>query len=150
MKDYEVIKNRLTTLLETKSKQQIHLKAVSTPRNTDYYLEVSSETKALKEAAMKSRFEERFEEALRIIEKAIHSKKGIKQADKVHQRIGRAKQKYPSVGHYYNIDVTTDEQTGNVTAMHWEKDDKRLATKQDGLGVYFLRTNLAIGDEAVI
>jgi transposase len=150
LKDYEVVKDRLTTLLETKSKQQIRLKAVSTPRNTDYYLEVSSETKALKEAGMKSRFEERFEQSLRIIEKAVHSKKGIKQADKVNQRIGRAKQKYPSVQHYYNIDIATDEQTGNVTAIHWEKDDKRLAAKQDGLGVYFLRTSLAIKDEAVI
>jgi transposase len=150
VKDYEVVKDRLTTLLETKSKQQVQLKAVSTPRNTDYYLEVSSEAKALKEAGMKSRFEERFEESLRIIEKAIHSKKGIKQAGKVHQRIGRAKQKYPSVGHYYNIDVTVDEQTGNVTAIHWQKDDKRLEAKQNSLGVYFLRTSLPVKDEVVI
>jgi transposase len=150
LRDYEVVKDRLTTLLETKSKQQIQLKAVSTSRNTDYYLEVSSEAKALKEAGMKSLFEERFEESLRIIEKAIHSKKGIRQTEKVQQRIGRAKQKYPSVQHYYNIAVRTDEQTKNVIAINWEKDDKRHEAKQNSLGVYFLRTNLAIKDEVVI
>lgn len=150
VKDYEVIKGRLTTLLETKSKQQIQLKAVSTSRNTDYYLEVTSEAKALKEAGMKSQFEERFEQSLRIIEKAIHSKNGIKQADKVYQRIGRAKQKYPSVQHYYKIDVTTDEQSNNVTGIKWEKDDQKNEAQLNGLGVYFLRTNLAITDEAII
>lgn len=150
IKDYEVIKGRLTTLLETKSKQQIQLKAVSTPGNTDYYLEVSSQTKALKEAGMKSRFEERFEDSLRIIEKAIHSKNGIRKADKVHQRIGRAKQKYPSVQHYYNIDVRTDEQTKNVTSINWQKDDQKNEAQQNGLGVYFLRTNLTLKDETVV
>lgn len=150
LKDYEVIKGRLTTLLETKSKQQIQLKAVTTPRNTDYYLEVTSPAKALKEAGMKSRFEERFEESLRIIEKAIHGKSGIKQADKVNQRIGKAKQKYPSVQHYYDITMTTDEQSNNVTGIGWKKDDRKHEAKQNGLGVYFLRTNLAITDEAVI
>ena len=150
VKDYEVIKGRLTTLLETKSNQQIQLKAVSTPRNTDYYLEVSSEAKALKEAGMKTQFEERFEQSLRIIEKAIHSKNGIKQADKVHQRIGRAKQKYPSVQHYYNIEVNTHERSNNVISISWQKDDQKNEAKQNGLGVYFLRTNLALKDEVVI
>ena len=64
-------------MLETKSKQLVQLKAVSTPRNTEYYFEVTSEAKALKEAAMKTQFEDRFEESLRVIEKAIHTKKGI-------------------------------------------------------------------------
>jgi len=150
VRDYEVIKGRLTTLLETKSKQQIQLKAVSTPRNTDYYLEVTSEAKALKEAGMKSQFEERFEESLRIIEKAIQGKNGIKQADKVHQRIGRAKQKYPSIQHYYDIDVKTDERSNNVISISWKKDDQKHEAKLNGLGVYFLRTNLALKDEAVI
>jgi len=150
IKDYEVVKGRLTTLLQTKSKQHVQLKAVRTSGNTDYYLEVSSENKALKETAMKSRFEERFEESLRIIEKAIHSKKGIKQADKVHQRIGRAKQKYPSVQYYYNIDVAVDEQTQNVISIKWQRDDQKLEEKQNGLGIYFLRTNLAVTDEAVV
>ncbi|HEY5392294.1 MAG TPA: hypothetical protein VIJ57_09285, partial [Hanamia sp.] len=81
-------------LLDTKSKKTIRLKSVTTERNTDYYLEVKSPDKAMKEAGMKSQFEKRFEEELQKIHTAIHSKGGIKKLDRVHQRIGRAKEKY--------------------------------------------------------
>ena len=45
LKDYEAIMGRLTVLLETKRKRQIRLKAVSSPGQTDYYMEVASEDK---------------------------------------------------------------------------------------------------------
>jgi hypothetical protein len=38
--------------METKSKQFIRLKSVTTEKNTDYYPEVKSEAKAMKEAGM--------------------------------------------------------------------------------------------------
>jgi hypothetical protein len=47
---------------------------------------------------MKNLFEKRFEEQLQKIHAAIHRKGGIRRLDKVHQRINRAKEKYPSVG----------------------------------------------------
>ncbi len=47
--------------MDTKSKQTIRLKSVTTTKSTDYYLEVQSQTKALKETGMKNQFEERFE-----------------------------------------------------------------------------------------
>ena len=60
---------------------------------------------------MKSQFEQRFEEELKKIHTSIHSKGGVKKTDKVHQRIGRAKEKYPSVQQYYIIEVTSDDKT---------------------------------------
>ena len=45
LKDYEAISGRLTVLLETKSKRQVRLNAVSNNKNTDYFLEVASEDK---------------------------------------------------------------------------------------------------------
>jgi len=101
LKNYSTVQDRLTVLMETKSKQQIRLKAIQANSNTDYYLEVKSDAKAGKEAGMKSQFEKRFEEQLQKIYKAIHGKGGIKKADKVYERIGRAKQKYPSVQQHY-------------------------------------------------
>jgi transposase len=41
LKDYQAISGRLTVLLETKSKRNVRLKAVSDNKNTDYYLEVA-------------------------------------------------------------------------------------------------------------
>jgi len=150
IKEYESVKDRLTVLMETKSKQFIRLKAVTTAKNTDYYLEVKSNAKEKKEAAMASQFEYRFEEALQRIHKSINTKGGVKSSDKVQQRIGRAKERYPSVQQYYIIEVTEDEKTKKVTGITWKKDETRLQDKSDSLGVYFLRTNMDVTDEVVV
>lgn len=150
LKDYQAVQDRLTVLMETKSKQYLRLKAVTTEKNTDYYLEVKSPAKEMKETGMKNQFEQRFEEALQRIHKGIHSKGGIKQPDKVHQRIGRAKERYPSVQQYYIIDVSVDEKTKTVTEITWKKDAQRHGDKSDSLGIYFLRTNLNVADEVII
>ena len=150
LKHYQPIQDKLTVLMETKSKQHIRLRAVTTEKNTDYYLEVKSNAKEIKEAGMKSQFEQRFEEALQRIHKAVHSKGGIKRADKVHQRIGRVKERYPSVQQYYIIDVSVDEKTKVVTEITWKKDEGRHGDKSDSLGIYFLRTNLNVADEVIV
>ncbi len=150
LKQYQAVQGRLTVLMETKSKQYVRLKAVTAEKNTDYYLEVKSPAKEMKETGMKNQFEQRFEEALQRIHKGIHSKGGIKQTDKVHQRIGRAKERYPSVQQYYIIDVLVDEKTKTVTEITWKKDAERHADKSDSLGIYFLRTNLNVADEVII
>jgi transposase len=150
LKNYSTVKDKLTVLLETKSKQEVRLKAIQTDANTDYYLEVKSDAKAAKETGMKTQFEKRFEEQLQKIHKAIHGKGGIKKANKVYERIGRAKEKYASTQQYYNIEVTVDEKTKLATDIHWQKDEEKYAQKQEGLGIYFLRTNLPIKDEVVI
>lgn len=150
LKNYSTTSDDKAVILETKSKKQIKLKAVQTDNNTDYYLEVTSEAKAAKETSMKSQFEQRFEEQLETIQKALQSKGGIKQANKVYERIGRAKEKYASTQKYYDIIVTVDEQTKLATEIRWQKNEEKLSEKQDGLGVYFLRTNLTLKDETVI
>lgn len=150
LKDYQYVKGRLNVLLETKGRQQLLLKALATDAGTDYYLEVTSQAKALKEAGMKNRFEAAYEEELQKIKHAIDKKGGVKRADKVGERIGRAKEKYGSVHGYYNIHLTTDEHTQQVTSMTWEKDPAQHKQKLDGLGVYFLRTNLPVKEEGVI
>jgi transposase len=150
LKNYSIVQDKLTVLLETKSKQEVRLKAIQTESNTDYYLEVKSDAKAAKETGMKTQFEKCFEEQLQKIHKAIHGKGGIKKADKVYERIGRAKEKYASTQQYYNIEVTVNDKTKLATDIHWQKDEQKYAQKQEGLGIYFLRTNLPIKDEVVI
>ena len=150
LKEYKVVQDRLTVLLETKSKKTIRLKAVSTDKNTNYYLEVKSPAKEMKETGMKNQFELRFEEALQCLHKGVHSKGGVKKADKVHQRIGRARERYPSVQRYYRIDVAVDEKTKVATDISWKKDEEKHADRLDGLGIYFLRTNLNVSDEVIV
>ena len=150
LKDYQVIPDRLTVLMDTKSKQTIRLKSVTTKKNTDYYLEVKSQSKALKETGMKNQFEQRFETELQKIHTAIQRKGGIKKLDKVHERLGRAKEKYPSVQQYYIIEVTSDDKTKSATEISWQKDETKQKNKTNNLGIYFLRTNLNVQDEVVV
>lgn len=65
LKDYQVLPDRLTILIDKKSKQTIRLKSVTTAKSTDYYLEVKSQIKALKATGMKNQFEQRFETELK-------------------------------------------------------------------------------------
>ena len=150
LKEYEPIKNRLTVLLETKTKNEVQIKAIATSKNTDYYLEVKSKAKALKEEGMKNLFEKRFEEELEKISNAINRKGGVKHSEKVHERIGRAKQKYPSAHQYYDIAVKVDEKTNQATELNWQKNELKHDHVNEYLGIYFLRTNLNVKDEVII
>lgn len=150
LKDYKYVPGRLTTFLDTKSNRTIRLRSVTTEKNTDYYLEVKSPSKEKKEEGMKLQFEKRFEEELQKIHTALHSKGGVKKSDKVHQRIGRAKEKYPSVQHYYDIAVSSDAKTNLALEITWKKDGNKHLEKNESLGIYFLRTNLDVCDEVVV
>ncbi|MGH2645316.1 MAG: IS1634 family transposase, partial [Chitinophagaceae bacterium] len=166
LKDYKPFDGRLNVLLETKSGQDVLLKAVHIEKqsvepdskkpvmqydpHTDYYLEVTSPAKAKKEQGIKNRFKQRFEEELQKIHQAIHRKGGIKKAEKVYQRLGKAKQKYPSVQAYYSIEILVDKKKNQATDIRWEKDKVKEAERQNQPGVYFLRTDLNMADEVVL
>ena len=149
-KDYELDSDRLTVMLETKSKYNIMLKKVKQQEDEDYYLEITSDKKALKEQGMKTQFEKRFEEELQKIKNALTKKGGTKTVEKVNQRIGRAKQKYPSAQVRYNIKLTNDDQNKKVVNMEWSMDETKDTKKVEGLGRYFLRTNLDMKDEVIV
>jgi transposase len=150
LKDYEVRQDRFSVLLETKTKQHVRLKAITTDKSTDYYLEVKSALKTATQTSMKNQFEQRFEEQLQKIRQALFTKGGVKMAHKVYERIGRAKQKYPSVHHYYDIELTVNDKTKHVSDMHWKINYQKHQDNQKVLGRYFLRTDLDMKDEMVL
>jgi len=67
LKDYQALPNKLPVVIQTKAKHEVSLKAVSTAKSTDYYLEVTSEAKALKEKSMTLAFEKRYKDELQKI-----------------------------------------------------------------------------------
>jgi transposase len=150
LKDYQAISGKLTVLLETKSKRNVRLKAVSSNKNTDYYLEVASEDKFETANSMRIQFEQRFELELQKIAQALSRRGGIKKATKVHERIGRARERYPSVQYYYDIAVTQSKDNQTATAVTWSKNEQQYAKKEASLGLYFLRTSLLLEDEVTI
>jgi hypothetical protein len=92
----------------------------------------------------------RFEEELKKIKACLSKKGGTKKVDKVHQRIGRAKQKYSSVHNRYDIKTTNDEKRKQVVKLTWKKNINKEQQKLEGLGRYFLRTSMDMVDEVVV
>ena len=142
IKDYQPVQQGKKTYLLTKSKKIIRLSLVQSEKYTDSFLKVESPAKAMKEQGIKSRLEQGYEEQLNLIKQSLSKPRGIKKADKVQQRIGRAKQKYPSIHHLYNIHLDIDKTTQTVKNISWQKDMAKAKEANNKLGVYFLRTNL--------
>jgi transposase len=109
MKSYSVEAGATAVTVTDSKKQRIDLCRVKSDRNTDYYLKVESHAKQLKERSMNEQFRSRFEEGLQKIAESLTKKGGVKQQDKVHERIGRLKQKYPSIHRYFDIKTEVKE-----------------------------------------
>ena len=147
LKQYNVELSHSTVIVRDRKKQEIELQFVQAHQKTDYYLKIKSQAKSIKERSMNRKFKERFEAGLLQIEAGLSKKGGVKQFDKVHQRIGRLKQKYPSIHKHYNIEVETN--TDQVaTSMKWKI--KSTESIDANSGIYFLQTSLNISDETTI
>lgn len=127
--------------------QPIRLKTIRTQDNNSLYLQVNSYTKGLKERSMNRKFKERFEQCLETIKASIAKRHGIKKYDKVCERIGRAKEKYPSIQKHYEVTVEKDKNE-IVTEISWKIKE---GDKVDALsGIYYLRTSRQQLDERAI
>jgi transposase len=149
IKDYQPVQKGKETYLLTKSKKVIRLTLIKSEKYTDRFLKVESPAKGMKEQGIKNRLEQGFEEKLHLIKQSLSKPRGVKKVAKVQQRIGRAKQKYPSVHHLYIIHLDIDTTTQTVKDLHWQKDIIKAEEASGKLGVYFLRTNLDSPDEAL-
>lgn len=147
LKAYKADTSSRPVQIYDKKNQAIELLHVRVENDTDNYLWVKSEAKALKENSMNDQFSQRFEEGLRGIQKGITSKGGTKKTDKVWERIGRLKEKYSSTHRYYDIAVL-DNGKGTATGLSFEK--KEGVTIDDKAGIYFLRTSLNGKDEKIL
>lgn len=164
LKNYNIEAGATTVTVTDNKKQRIDLCRVKSDRNTDFYLKVESHSKELKERSMNEQFRSRFESGLQKIADSLTKKGGIKQQDKVYERIGRVKQKYPSIQRYFDItievkdddkpkrkkkgSIATEEKKKIVTSMKWAiKEGVDINSRS---GVYFLRTSLEANSEDVL
>jgi len=147
LKQYQASTGTEAIKVFDKKNQPIELLNVRVENDTDNYLWVKSEAKAQKENGMFDQFSERFEEGLRGIANSLSKKNGTKKIDKVHERIGRLKEKYSSIHQCYKITVTPDD-NGNASCLSFEKNEEH--PKISSAGIYFLRTSLNGTDEKTL
>lgn len=155
LKNYHLEADAETLTVTDNQKQRIKLSHIKSGNNTDYYLKVESQAKQAKEKSMNEQFRERFEAGLQKIANSLTRKGGVKKEDKVYERIGRLKQKYPSIHRYFDIETeikeevvtkrkktqnqSVEEKTKIVTSIKWHiKNDAVINARS---GIYFLRTS---------
>lgn len=148
LKDYKLVEGSNAKVVKIASNKEIQIEKVSSERCHDYYLKVKSPGKELKETSMKNLFEDRFEEGLKRLKSRLSKKNAIKKVDKIHESIGRYREKYPSVSKYYSIEIK-DDGKGVATDIVWEKSGK-YEKIEEHLGVYFIRTSREIKDEGMV
>jgi molybdopterin converting factor small subunit len=141
MSKYSVDTDSSPIKILDKKEQPITLQKVTVNNSSDTWLRVHSRGKALKESGMNSRFSQRFEQGLSQIKESLGKKSGIKKQQKVWERVGRLKAKYPSIYKYYDIDTEANNK-GIITNIAWKQ--KPLDKRE---GYYLLRTTLNEKDE---
>ncbi len=147
LKEYQAV-NADTKPIEITDRrnQKIQLQLVTKECCPDRYMYICSQMKAVKEASMEAHYCKRFEAELDELAKAIHTKRGTKRITKVHERLGRIKERYPAANKHYKIVVEDKDQT--ATLITYSRNPP--AGSEQTQGVYFLRTSLKENDEKTI
>lgn len=147
LKDYTLKdEGRKVTVLDSR-RRPITLAEVAHEPEGDYYLQVNSPAKSMTESSMNRQWRERFEAELLKARCALSTKGGVKNYEKVVERIGRAIGKYPSVSKYYQMEyVRSEENPNHMGDIRW-KITLSEDTQEQSFGTYFLRTNVPTLDE---
>lgn len=143
LKDYVAVKEQgKPVVVLDKRNSPVELLRIKKEGINDSLLYVRSQRKALKEISMQEHFTSHFEIGLTQIKQGIQKKGGIKSIEKVWERIGRLKEKYPSAHRFFDIEVVHN---GTIaTDMNWKR---IIPTSRKEEGVYFLRTSKQEIDE---
>ena len=142
-------KNQKITLDQIELHPKKNQKTQETITNEFCMYKVKSDFKAMKERSMNTKFKDRFELDLQKLAKGITLKSGIKTQEKIQQKIGRLKERYPSIAPNFTINCTLDQEQINVIKIEWET-NQTAVKKEKEQGVYFLKTSLKDKDEATI
>ena len=134
LKNYSLVDSGIKTVFDNREHPiEISIVKSNDKSNDDLYLYVKSAMKEKKEQSMNNKLTKRFVQELENIRSSLSKKRGIKQEGAVNQRIGRLRQKYPSISKLYTIELKVNEnQTVSDIIYEQSKTDKEA-------GVYFIR-----------
>lgn len=146
LKEYKAVNpDQKPIQLYDKGENLIEVQQVKKEKNEDAFLYVRSEQKAKKEASMSNRFSVRFEDELGQLSIGLSKKGTTKKLQKVWERIGRIKERYPQASKFYTIDVQSKE--GIATHVKWTRQYSDVKSTD---GVYFLRSSQTDLDEKTL
>jgi transposase len=131
-------------LVVIKEDKNSTIKAKRLDHNGEVILYCESSARARKEESMKAHFQKHFEDGLRSIAASLSKSRGVKRYDKVMERLGRLRERYPTIARFYRIDVR--EESGIVGEITWDiKQEEELRMRFSGS--YYLRSDRSDLDE---
>lgn len=131
----------LAVAIDTRSHQKVHIQRTVDTHRGEVRLYCYSTTRAQKEEGIARRLQGRFEAALQKLHLGLSKPRARKNPAHVWRRIGRIQEQSRGVSQHYQVEVLSDPQTGNATAVTWQHHPipGSLLTHP---GVYCLRTNV--------
>ncbi len=144
-KEYNKLSEKATTITDNRN-NEIALTKVEVQGKEDNFLHVKSDQKQKKEQSMDDKLTKRLELQLQELKDKLSKKRTIKKTEKIHEKVGRIKEKLSRVGWLYDIKYTEDKEKGIITDISWERQKRREKPK----GEYFLRyTKNAISEDDI-
>jgi transposase len=146
LKEYKLVNaDQPPIKLYDRRENLIEVQRIEKENSQDAFLYVRSGQKAIKEASMSTHFSERFEAELDALSSGLAKKRATKKTEKIWERIGRIKERYPGANKLYTIDVESKED--KAICIKWSK---KTTTIKATDGVYFLRCSQLDLDEKAL
>lgn len=106
----------------------------------DHILWCYSDQRRKKEQDIKLHKSNAMESALNYLKEGLTSRRRMKSLEKIHQKIGRLREKYSRLAQHYNITVHPSEDGTTVQNITWTYDAEKVESSFSG--TYTLRTNV--------
>jgi transposase len=122
----------------TRVRPEVEVKKVAIPQGEETYILCRTSGRQEKEKAIRSRFSNSMEKALKGLEKAIVTGR-LKDRNKMERRLGKIQARHPQVNDLYDLDL---RDTVEGVRLFWQIKEDRRNWRESREGAYLLRTNL--------
>ncbi len=122
----------------TRVRPEVEVKKVAVPGGEETYILCRTAGRKEKEKAIRSRFSNSMETALKGLEKAIVTGR-LKDRNKMERRLGKIQARHPQVNDLYDLAL---RDTDEGVRLFWQMKEDRKDWRESREGAYLLRTNL--------
>jgi transposase len=122
----------------TQVRPEVEVKKVAIPQGEETYILCRTSGRKEKEQAIRNRFSNSMETALKSLEKTIVTGR-LKDRNKMERRLGKIQARHPQVNDLYDL---TLRDTAEGVRLFWQIKEDRKNWRESREGAYLLRTNL--------
>ena len=122
----------------TRVRPEVEVKKVAIPAGEETYVLCRTAGRKEKEKAIRSRFSNSMEKALKGLEKTIAAGR-LKDRNKMERRLGKIQARHPQVNDLYDVAL---RDTAEGVRLFWQMKEDRKNWRESREGAYLLRTNL--------